>query len=86
LVNVFDDVVVKVHDKTVSVSKLINKNNLDINNTFIVGDSNNEIIAGKKHGIKSVAVTWGFASEEKLRKLGPDFVVNSIKELEQIIS
>ena len=53
--------------------------------TFFVGDSNHEIDVAKKTGIKSVAVTWGFTSEQKLRARNPDYVIGSFSELEKVV-
>lgn len=83
--SVFDDVVTKVHEKSDALRELINKNSLDFDNTYIVGDSYNEIMAGKELGVKSVAVTWGLNMEQKLRNKNPDYVVRNIVELEKII-
>lgn len=83
--NIFDDVITKVHDKTEAVGGLIKKRSLNPDETFIVGDSNNEIIAARNLGIKSVTVTWGITNEKKLIEAKPDFLVHNIKELEQII-
>jgi len=84
--NVFNDVITKVHDKTEAVGNLIKKNGFSLNETFIVGDSNNEITAARNLGIKSVAVTWGIATEKRLIEAKPDFLVHNIKELEQAIN
>jgi phosphoglycolate phosphatase len=39
----------------------------------------------KTVGIKSIAVTWGFATEEKLRSHNPDFIVHDAEELEKVL-
>jgi len=85
LENFFSDIVFKVHDKTEAVKGLITKNFLKLDETIIVGDSNNEITAAHNLGIKSIAVTWGFAKEEKLIIAKPDFVAHDLKELEGIV-
>jgi len=85
LKDVFNDVVTKVYKKTDSLRVLINNNHLDSNNTYIVGDSNNEISTAKELGVKSIAVTWGFATEQKLMGFNPDYVVHSVKELERVL-
>lgn len=83
--NIFDEIITNVHKKTDALSELINKNKLNHDYTFIVGDSNNEIIAGRENSIKSIAVTWGFASEGKLLKYNPDYIVHSPMELSVIL-
>jgi phosphoglycolate phosphatase len=67
------------------VESLIKENNLNLGDTFFVGDSNHEIDVAKKVGIKSIAVTWGFTSEQKLRLRNPDYIVGNVEELERII-
>jgi len=42
--------------------------------TFMVGDALSDITEGKKAGVRTVAVTWGFQSRERLLEGKPDFV------------
>ena len=85
LENVFKEIVTDANDKLPPTQKIIKENNLSLENTFFVGDSNHEIDVSKKTGIKSVAVTWGFTSEQKLRASNPDYIANNVRELEDII-
>lgn len=85
LEGVFDGVVFGVHDKEEPVREIVESGKLEKGGTIFVGDSNHEIDVGKKVGIRTVAVTWGFTSENKLRSHHPDFVVHSAGELEKII-
>ncbi|MFA6999501.1 MAG: HAD family hydrolase [Candidatus Paceibacterota bacterium] len=83
--NIFQDIITYVHNKEEGVYNLIKKRKLDKDNTYFIGDSNHEIEVSKATGIKSIAVTWGFATEEALKKENPDFIVHNIKELEDIL-
>ena len=85
LENHFKEVVFKIHDKYESLEELMRKHNLKKEETVFIGDSNHEIEAGKKAGIKTIAVTWGFCTEDKLKGLNPDYLVHNIKELEEIL-
>jgi len=85
LENIFEDIEIEVHDKLDSVVNIIKKRNLNKDNTYFVGDSNHEIEVAKATGIKSVAVTWGFATAKNLKSGDPDFIVNNVKELEDIL-
>lgn len=85
LENVFNEIVTDADDKLDAVQKLIRKNNLNLQDTFFVGDSNHEIDVAKETGIRSLAVTWGFTSERKLRARDPDYVAHNPQELEGII-
>lgn len=85
LEGVFDEIITDVDNKLESVKHIIAYNNLDLQNTYFVGDSNHEIEVSKEVEINSVAVTWGFLSENKLRANNPDYVVNTVSNLEKII-
>jgi len=85
LENIFDEAVVKIHDKSEEIEGLIMRNNFKKEETVFIGDSNHEIEVGKQAGIKTVAVTWGFGTEEKLKAKGPDYLVHNIKELEDAL-
>lgn len=52
---------------------------------YIVGDSIYDIIAGKRAGIKTIAVLTGHYSRENLKKHNPSLIVKSIKELPKIL-
>ena len=85
LENVFNEIITDANDKLPPTQKVIKENNLNIENTYFVGDSNHEIDVAKTTGIKSVAVTWGFTSEQKLRSRNPDYTANNVQELKNII-
>jgi phosphoglycolate phosphatase-like HAD superfamily hydrolase len=85
LEKVFKEVVLKSYDKSGDVKFLIKKYNLSLDNTVFIGDSNQEIEAGKTNGIKTCAVTWGIALEENLKPFHPDFIVHNLQELEEVI-
>jgi phosphoglycolate phosphatase len=85
LENIFDDMIIHIHDKTEGMKKIIQNNNLISNETVIIGDSNHEIEIAKAVGAKSIAVTWGFCSEKRLVATGPDYLVHNIKELEEVL-
>ncbi len=85
LENVFSEIITDANDKLPPTQKIIKEHNLNLEETFFVGDSNHEIDVSRKAGIKSVAVTWGFTSEQKLKSRNPDYIVNTAKELESVI-
>lgn len=85
LENIFSEIITDANDKLEPVQKIIKENNLHLEETFFVGDSNHEIDVAREVGIKSVAVTWGFTSEQKLKARNPDYLVSSVSELEKVI-
>lgn len=52
---------------------------------MIIGDSTHDIHAGKHAGIGTCSVTYGYRSEELLRKENPDFVIDNLSELLAIV-
>jgi len=83
--NLFTEVIYNVHDKTKSVRNLVQKYNLNPDQTIFIGDTNHEIETSKTVGIKSGAVTWGYCLEEKLKALNPDFLIHNFSQLEEIV-
>ncbi|MFA6189995.1 MAG: HAD family hydrolase [Candidatus Staskawiczbacteria bacterium] len=85
LEEIFDEVITFVHDKSGVIHDIIKRNNFKQEETAFIGDSNNEMKAGKEAGIITIAVTWGIFNEEKLKLANPDYLVHNIKELEEIL-
>jgi len=63
----------------VPVLYVIRKLGLNIEESVIVGDSNYDIEAGKKAGVKTVAVTYGYRHRESLTEA--DYIIDDIREL-----
>lgn len=85
LENIFSEAMVKIHDKKEVIRGLLERNKFKPEETVFIGDSNHEIEAGKRVRTKTIAVTWGFCTEEKLKLNKPDFLVHNIKELEEAL-
>ena len=49
--------------------------------TVMVGDGTTDVRAGKAAGVITCSVTYGFRSEDELRRAGPDHVMHSLSEL-----
>ncbi len=48
---------------------------------FYIGDTAGDIIEGKKAGVKTIAVTWGWHEKTRLNKEHPDYLVDHPEEL-----
>ncbi|MFH0734796.1 MAG: HAD-IA family hydrolase [bacterium] len=59
--------------------------NLANNQMLMVGDSEMDIMCGKNAGIKSCAVTYGYRTCEELKEHNPDFIIDNLEELKNII-
>ena len=53
--------------------------------TLIVGDRSHDIIGGKKNGIMTAAVRYGYGIPEELTSSKPDFTLDSLSDLAALI-
>ena len=59
---------------------------VDSKKTLMVGDSTHDIEAGKQAGIFTCAVSYGYRPLSILKKSNPDFIIDNVKELKNIIN
>jgi len=52
---------------------------------WIIGDTEYEMIAGEKLGLKTIAVTYGDRTSDFLKRYKPDFLIDSPSEILKII-
>ena len=68
------------------LQRAITENQAPKDSSVIVGDTKFDLIGGKTVGIKTLAVTWGFGTNETLLAENPDFVANTAQELCDILN
>ena len=54
-------------------------------NAWMIGDSINDISAGKRAGFKTIAVSYGYAGQHSMADLNADYTVNAILEIVDLI-
>lgn len=52
----------------------------------MIGDTAFDIEGGKENGLSTIAVSYGFGKEEELKNANPDYYVESVDELFEILS
>ena len=57
---------------------------IDRERTFYIGDTTGDILEAREAGVRTVAVTWGWHSREKLVAVHPDFLVDKPEDLLQV--
>lgn len=67
------------------ILKVINDQWISKNESIYIWDAVNDILASRSAGIKVIAVTWWMNKKDVLKKLNPDFIVNSAEEIARII-
>ena len=68
-----------------SIKYLLNRYNINTKKAVIIGDSKNDIQAGKNAGIITCAVSYGFSSKRELISAYPDIIIDSPVELCKMI-
>ncbi|HCV44103.1 MAG TPA: hypothetical protein DGH68_11515 [Bacteroidetes bacterium] len=53
--------------------------------TIMVGDTDNDILAGKNAGVATCGVTYGSLSEDEIERFAPEFIISSFPELLSIV-
>lgn len=70
--------------KTGMINEAVKKHDINLKKSFMVGDSENDILLGKNAGIKSILVLSG-DTRENYERFHADIVVKNINELRTII-
>jgi len=78
--DVFD---LKPNDKM--ILKTVEKLGVKVEEAIHVGDTIYDVIAAHKVGVKSIAITGGAHSRELLQSSNPEYLINSFREIFQII-
>ncbi len=63
---------------------IVSKYKLEKSKTVMIGDAATDMLAGKKAGISTIGVLWGYGSDKTDLIENSDKVINSIKELEEV--
>lgn len=72
-------------DKTEIISFIISTNGLQAGCSVMIGDRKYDIIGAKNNLMKTIGVTYGYGSLDELLTYQPDFIVNSCKEIEELL-
>lgn len=67
------------------INEVLKKLDTAPENAIMVGDSIYDIKAGKSANVYTCAVTYGFGDEEGLKNMKPDFLIDDINELVNIV-
>ncbi len=67
------------------LNTIINKIGVNKEKTFMVGDTNIDILTAKNAEISSIGCLWGFRTREELEKAGADYIATDPMEILEII-
>lgn len=63
---------------------ICNELNIDVSQTLMVGDTELDILCGQHAGAKTCAVTFGYRETDILKSYKPDFLINSLPEINHL--
>ncbi len=81
----FSEVLGSVHDKRDEILALMKRHNFTPDDTAYVGDMVHDIETGKMAGVITIGITGGYQSREKLESVYPDFLIDDLEELKEIV-
>lgn len=67
------------------LNKIIEDQNWNRKETMMVGDTDNDILAGKNAGITTCAVTYGSLTADQIRPFDPDFMIDGFPQLLSLV-
>jgi len=65
--------------------KICKEVDVDVKETLMVGDTELDILCGKNANAKTCAVSYGYREVEDIKKYNPDYLINDLKEILEII-
>jgi len=63
------------------ITKILEDQSWETNETLMVGDTDNDILAGKRANVSTCGVTYGSLTKEQIEELNPDIIIHSLPEL-----
>ena len=68
------------YTKTEMLQTLLYKYSVNPDKAVMTGDMTSDVMSGKAAGVHTIAVTWGYGSEEALKESQPDKVISSVDD------
>jgi len=67
------------------INKVLEDQSWEKSETLMVGDTDNDILAGKRAGTATCGVTYGSLTKQQMQELDPDIVIDSLHDLLRFI-
>lgn len=68
-------------NKAEKMQTVLNKMKVPAKEAYFVTDTHGDIIEGKNVGVKTIGVTWGYHSKADLLAAHPDYISDTVEEL-----
>ena len=75
------------HTKAELITRLMDRNRMiPSKDVVMIGDTKYDIVGGQANEISTIAVDYGFGNSDELQALNPDYFVEDVEELFEILS
>lgn len=72
--------------KGLLIEQLMERNRIPASNSIVmVGDTHYDLIGAQENGISGIAVSYGFGTAESLSSFKPDYMVDTVDELAELL-
>ncbi len=61
------------------------KLNVKLENTIMIGDGMNDVLAAKASGIKNIMVSYGYSPLDSILREKPDFVASNVSDVKKLV-
>jgi len=75
----------KGHSKVDKIRAAQRRFSADLGRSWFVGDTVGDVVEGRKVGVGTIAVTWGWHARERLEAAAPDHLVTTPAELLELL-
>ena len=72
-------------DKADVIAYAVQKHRLPVERCVMIGDRRHDIIGGKKNGMRTIGVLYGYGSREELKEAGADCIVEDVQSLLDVL-
>ena len=72
-------------DKADVIAYAVQKHRLPVERCVMIGDRRHDIIGGKKNGMCTIGVLYGYGSREELKEAGADCIVEDVQSLLDVL-
>lgn len=73
-------------DKGELIAHVLDRQRLARESVWMIGDRAHDIAGGRRNGVRTMGVLWGYGTEEELRGAGADVIVASMEDVRHWIS
>lgn len=84
--DLFDPVITDAWDKVAALKQALKHFGLEPHEAVYIDDTYDGLIAAKNAGLLACGVTWGYNSRERILAAEPDYVIDELKELIELLT